>query len=106
MTGPRNAAEGKGLKRRDGEWRLQANCAGASQLEQRQMTSAVASIGMNLEIVRGLAKKYCDGCPVRQQCEDWAMTEMYFTGIAGGKHLGWASQQAATRAGRRVRKLI
>lgn len=97
-------AHARKVKWREGEWRLQAACIGATQTEQRQMTSPLSARGMTWETARKLIRQYCNDCPVKRECSEWALSEFYFIGIAGGEHLGWAQGQTATRAGRRIRQ--
>jgi hypothetical protein len=83
------------------EWRKFAACGKASESEKRVMTSPLSAKGMTKNASRVLARKYCHNCPVIAQCGDWAESEPYFNGIAGGRHFGWESGRTLEPDGRK-----
>lgn len=91
MTQRRNYAEGAhGTSYADSlGWRDRAACASANPAEQAAMTDGTGHTG--LRAAREAARKFCDDCPVRTECFNWAQGERLFMGVAAGMLFGFQS---------------
>ncbi len=92
------------------DWRDRAACGSATLKEQQILTGGDAGYrGANAPYYRSAAKavarKFCDHCPVRVQCYNWASSEPMFMGIAGGMLLGFEAGKHYRADHRRIIKL-
>ncbi|MFE2093316.1 WhiB family transcriptional regulator [Streptomyces sp. NPDC059460] len=75
-------------------WRMQAACRD----EDPDLFFPIGSTGPAL-VQTDEAKEVCRGCPVREQCLEWAMENDQDSGVWGG--LGEAERRALKRRTRR-----
>ncbi|MFB7224259.1 WhiB family transcriptional regulator [Streptomyces sp. NPDC002596] len=75
-------------------WRMQAACRD----EDPDLFFPIGSTGPAL-VQTEEAKEVCRGCPVREQCLEWAMENGQDSGVWGG--LGEAERRALKRRTRR-----
>ncbi|MCX4530258.1 WhiB family transcriptional regulator [Streptomyces sp. NBC_00841] len=75
-------------------WRMQAACRD----EDPDLFFPIGSTGPAL-VQTDEAKEVCRGCPVREQCLEWAMENGQDSGVWGG--LGEAERRALKRRTRR-----
>ncbi|MFT2016322.1 WhiB family transcriptional regulator [Streptomyces sp. 796.1] len=64
----------------DSAWRLRGKCV----TDDKHVQNTATSPNVTARQARHFAGTYCEGCPVREQCLDWAQSEPDFLGIAGG----------------------
>lgn len=79
-------------------WGNDAACAGAPEQDVSAFTTPMRTLTPDL------VKRYCKGCPVLAQCRNWAETDEYFTGTAGGRYYG-EEYRKAQKAGRDAERL-
>lgn len=87
------------------DWRERAACGDATPAEQNAMTGGYGGNGHNLAPATDTARKYCDHCPVRQQCYIWASGEDHFMGVAAGFFFGFETGRHYRSEHRRIVKL-
>lgn len=107
MTGRRRyGGTDSGLSYKAGaDWRERAACATASPDEQAALTGGAGGNGQNTKPAKTAVRKYCDVCPVRTECFDWASGEPHFMGVAGGLLFGFETGKHYRSEHRRLLKL-
>ena len=60
-------------------WQERSACQGAPEVDKAAFTGYPSK-----ETAKDLKRRYCDRCPVRTQCLNWAYDDWAFTGVAGG----------------------
>lgn len=78
-------------------WTEAALCGSAPERDKQTFTGAFPT----LDIARDIARRYCNQCPVKSECLNWAYDDWAFTGIAGG--MAFVGEKASGRNRRAVR---
>jgi len=68
----------------DDDWRQQANCRGISKEEMNEIFFYLADDELDARKKLARAKTFCDRCPVREECLEFALTNNQTHGIWGG----------------------
>lgn len=77
-------------------WHDRAACNGAPERDAHTMVSPG---GGNTDAHdRKMIEQYCDACPVLAQCAAWAVREVDFVGIAGGRRWTGEHRKAQVQA--------
>lgn len=65
----------------DYDWIDYAECGKAPEKDKKLFLASFPS----LRDAQRLARTYCDHCPVKRECLNWAHSDGHFAGVAGGK---------------------
>lgn len=82
-----------------GHWQDEAACSPPTVMEiDREAFVSFPSPS----VAKDLKSRFCDRCPVVAQCRDWAMTDLAFSGVAGGMLFAGDKAAGRVRSTRRI----